>query len=125
MASWRRDCESGATGWRCGGTRIARYSHGKRRAAALGTFDIDFSAKQFAVFLYDIESESDAAELSGVRTVHLLEHVEDEGQALFGYANAGIRNLEHEIFIDPRGYTHGAAFGKFDGIVDQFSQEIP
>jgi len=47
----------------------------------------------------------------------LLEHVEDDVQAPFRYADAGVGNLKLEILVDARGYSQGAAFGKLDRIV--------
>ena len=101
---------------------FARDLYRKYRPLSDHTFDLNGSAQILGELFCDAEPQSRTAELSSGGAVHLLEFVEDDRQAPFGYADASVQNLELKISVDVRGYSHGAAFGKLDGIVDKFAR---
>ena len=56
-----------------------------------------------------------------------MKPVEDRGQLLFRYADAGIRDLEFHHFIVrkvTRGNGHVAHVGKFKGIVNEIIEDV-
>ena len=89
---------------------LARNFYRKRRALFDYAFGFDGPAEKLGELFCDVKPQSRTAEISDGRAVHLLEHVEDDRQALFAYADAGVQNLELKISVDVRGYSHGAAF---------------
>src|SRR6266508_3874092 len=119
-----------ANAWRGMGYRdealvpTRRYAHREGRALVESRFHRYRSSQHLRVLLHDVKPQSAAAELAGVRAVRLLEHVEDDRQAPFRYAGAGVGNLKLEILVDARGNSHGAAFGKLDRVVNELLKDL-
>jgi hypothetical protein len=90
-------------------------------------FDRDFPIQEIEVSSHDVQTESNATELTRVRVIELFERVENPAEILLGDADPGIRNAKfNPVLLGTM--THldfdMARRRKLKGVADQILQDL-